>query len=187
MQLSHRGESSSPELGRVFFPADRESGHTTKPWAGLYRQYFADADKIVKRGNGMSLEKRLYLVRGDSLVELSEATPRVGDKIQTRLVIITDRDLDFVVVKDHRAACLEPADQTTGTTLQGELRALRETRDAATLFYLEHLPKGHHILSYEAYIDRTGHYLDGSAALQCLYAPQETAHSRGGRIDVGND
>lgn len=187
VQLSHRGETSSPELGRVFFPADRESGHATKLWAGLYRQYFADADKIVKRGNGVSLEKRLYLVRGDSLVELSEATPRVGDKIQTRLVIITDRDLDFVVVKDHRAACLEPADQTTGTTFQGELRALRETRDAATLFYLEHLPKGHHILSYEAYIDRTGHYLDGSAALQCLYAPQETAHSRGGRIDVGND
>lgn len=69
--------------------------------------------------------------------------------------------------------------------MAGYISVLRETRDAATHFYIEHLPKGLHVLTYEAYIDRTGSYLDGSAALQCLYAPQATAHSRGSRIDIG--
>lgn len=185
IQLSRRGETAEAGLGRVFFPAKHNEGPDQRPWAGLYRRYFADADKIVKRGNGISLEKRLYIVRGDSLIALSEATPRVGDKVETQLIVSAERDLDFVVIKDHRAACLEPADQTSERVMAGYISALRETRDAATHFYIEHLPKGFHVLTYEAYIDRTGSYLDGSAALQCLYAPQATAHSQGSRIDIG--
>lgn len=183
-QLSRNKETANAGLGKVFFPTDRKESSSLRPWAGLYRRYFADADKIEKRGNGVSLEKQLYIVRGDSLVELSKTTPQIGDKVETRLIVTSDRDLDFVVIKDRRAACLEPADQTSERVVTGDICLLRETRDAATLFYIEHLPKGHHILSYEAYIDRKGLYLDGSASLQCLYAPQGTAHSRGGQIEV---
>ena len=64
------------------------------------------------------------------------------------------------------------------------LSYFQETRDAATRFYIEHLPKGHYILRYETFVDRPGRYLDGGVSIQSLYAPQETAHSGGIVLDI---
>lgn len=171
----------TPDLGTVSITTENNG---LKPWIGLYRQYFVDADKIESQGNGLSIEKRFYVIRGDSLLSLSETTPEVGDKIQTRLIIASDRDLDFVAIKDNRPACLEPAEQQSRMMFREGLSYFQETRDAATRFYIEHLPKGHYILRYETFVDRPGRYLDGGVSIQSLYAPQETAHSGGIVLDI---
>ncbi len=180
-QIIKEGTDITPDLGTVSITTENNG---LKPWVGLYRQYFVDADKIESQGNGLSIEKRLYIVRGDSLLSLSETAPEIGDKIQTRLIISSDRDLDFVAIKDNRAACLEPAEQQSRMIYQEGLSYFQETRDAATRFYIEHLPKGHYILRYETFIDRSGRYPDGGVSIQCLYAPQETAHSGGIVLDI---
>lgn len=138
-QIIKEGTDITPDLGTVSITTENNG---LKPWVGLYRQYFVDADKIESQGNGLSIKKHLYVVRGDSLLSLSETTPEIGDKIQTRLIISSDRDLDFVAIKDNRAACLEPAEQQSRMIYQEGLSYFQETRDAATRFYIEHLPKG---------------------------------------------
>ena len=79
-----------------------------------------------------------------------------------------------------RSAALEPGIGVSG--YQYNWRSLsfyREIRDSEERFYIERLPKGLHRLSYEAVVDRHGHFFAGVAELQSLYAPDYSAHSAG--------
>ena len=96
---------------------------------------------------------------------------KVGDRIKVRITIETTRDLDFVQVIDHRAACMEPVRQLSGYQ-QG---AYVSPKDAATHYFYYGLAKGKHIIETEYYIDRAGHYETGTCTVGCAYAPEYRA------------
>ena len=91
----------------------------------MYWQYFEDIDKIAKSDASLDVEKVLFIeqtgVSGKELVPVTENHPlKVGDKVIVRLTVRTDRDIEFVHLKDLRATCFEPIEQISDTRWQEE-------------------------------------------------------------------
>lgn len=106
-----------------------------------------------------------------------ETVLHVGDKVVSRLTIRTDRAMDFVQIKDSRAACLEPVSSASGYRHEGGIGHYRSVKDAATLYFIDHLPKGTHTFEQTFRVDRTGRYQAGIATVQCAYAPEFVGHT----------
>ncbi|MFN8397610.1 MAG: hypothetical protein U0176_23525 [Bacteroidia bacterium] len=107
-----------------------------------------------------------------------------GDRLRVRLTLNADRDLQYVHVKDLRASGMEPVDVISGYTFEGGLRLYKTTRDASTNFFIEELYEGFHMLEYDLKAVHVGDFASGAATIQCMYAPEFTAHSAGGRVQI---
>ncbi|UOQ78307.1 hypothetical protein MUN84_06925 [Hymenobacter sp. 5516J-16] len=158
-------------------------------WGALYWQYFEQLDKITPAATQLQLERRLYreqrTAAGPVLEPLTAATPlRVGDVLVVRLVLRADRDLEYVHLKDQRAAGLELIGQTSGYRYQGGLGYYESPRDAATNFFISYFSKGTHTFEYRLRAAQAGNFSGGLSQLQCLYAPEFTTHSAGVRLQI---
>jgi len=174
-----------PALGRVNF---------TKPdaglaWGALYWQYFEQLDNLTPAATPLSLERQLFREQrtagGPVLENITPTTPlRVGDVLVVRLVLRSDRDLEYVHLKDQRAAGLELTGQLSGYQYQSGLGYYESPRDAATSFFISYFPKGTHTFEYRLRAAQSGNFSGGLSQLQCLYAPEFTAHSAGARLQI---
>ena len=158
-------------------------------WGALYRQYFEEMDKVVKSDGSLDIEKELFLELTDEsgrvLVPLTEERPlQVGDKVVVRLTLRNDRDLEFVQLKDMRAASFEPVTQLSGMAWQNGVPYYQVTKDASISFFFDQLPRGTRLFEYALYVTRAGSYSNGIATVQSLYAPEFTSHTAGMRIIV---
>ena len=109
----------------------------------------------------------------------------VGDRVTVRLVVKADADMDYVTIIDNRPACFEPVEQMPAPLYAEGLRFYRENRDASTRIFIDHLPKGTYILTYDVWVNNAGQYTSGIATAQSQYAPRYSAHSGGGLIFSG--
>ena len=158
-------------------------------YGALYWQYFEDLDKITSANTELSIEKRVYKIivtpNGEELQEITENEPlKIGDKVMIRMLLKTDRDLEYVHLKDQRASALEPMNVLTSTKYQNGLRYIESTRDAATNFFIPYLAKGNYVFEYRLVVAQKGEFSNGIATIQCMYAPEFSAHSEGMRILV---
>jgi hypothetical protein len=147
---------SQPQ-GRTFTSTKASEGTS---WGAVYAQFFQKTSEVEAAQSGITIKREIM---GSSL--------KVGDRIKVRITIETSRDLDFVQVVDHRAACMEPVRQLSGYQ-QG---AYVSPKDAATHYFYGGLPKGKHEIYTEYYIDRAGHYETGTCTVGCAYAPEYRA------------
>lgn len=74
---------------------------------------------MKQQGNELNVEKKLYVERlvnnVRQLQPITAATElAVGDKVVSRLTIRLDRPMDFIQLKDQRAACFEPIGTLSG-------------------------------------------------------------------------
>ena len=150
-------------------------------WGAVYAEFEEDLDKVVSQGNALKVKHTLYK-NGQLLPE--DAIFQVGDKLTVRLTVTADRDMDFVQVKDERAACMEPVDVLSGYRWNRNIGYYQETKDASTSFYMDQLRKGTHVLEYEVYITSSGRYVQGIATAQSVYAPEFVGHGRSGSMFV---
>jgi uncharacterized protein YfaS (alpha-2-macroglobulin family) len=166
----------------------------TKPdagvaWGALYWQYFEDIDKVTPAATPLSVERQLYretrTATGPVLEKITATTPlRVGDALVVRLVLRTDRTLEYVHLKDQRAAGLEPINQLSGYRYQNGLGYYESPRDAATNFFLSEVPRGTHVFEYRLRASQVGDFSGGLSQVQCLYAPEFGATSAGQRLRI---
>ena len=155
-------------------------------WGAVYCQYKAPMASVeAKDITEMSIRKE-YLVYGadGKLIPATDRNFKVGDKVQVRVVIKNNKDLDFLTVTDQRAACFEPKDQLSGSLYMDGTYFFQETKDAQTNLFFTSLDKGTHIISYDVYVTADGSFSAGIATAQCQYAPQLSAHSSGTQITV---
>ena len=108
----------------------------------------------------------------------------VGDKITVRLTVKADRDMDFVQIKDDRAACMEPLQAVSGFRWSNGLGYYQATKDASTQFFIDQMRKGTYVIEYQVYVNRTGEYQAGIATVQSAYAPEFGGHTGGYRVMV---
>ena len=150
-------------------------------WGAVYAQYLESMDQISGQGNGLSVSRQLY--KGDEA--LNESAPlKVGDKITVRLTVKADRDMDFVQIKDDRAACMEPLQAVSGFRWSNGLGYYQATKDASTQFFIDQMRKGTYVIEYQVYVNRTGEYQAGIATVQSAYAPEFGGHTGGYRVMV---
>ena len=58
------------------------------------------------------------------------------------------QNMEYVHLKDMRASAFEPANVLSGYKYQSGLRYYESTRDAATNFFIDYLPKGAYVIEY---------------------------------------
>lgn len=158
-------------------------------WGALYWQYFEDLDQVTPAATPLAIERQLFretrTAGGPALAPLTAAYPlRVGETVVVRLVLRTDRRLEYVHLKDQRAAGLEPTTQTSGYRFQNGLGYYESPRDAATNFFFSELPAGSHVFEYRLRAAQAGDFSGGLSQAQCLYAPEFGVTSAGGRLRI---
>lgn len=157
-------------------------------WGALYWQYYQDLSQVKQAGNALQVNKKLFVEKlqpsGKNIVPIENTEIRKGDKIITRLVVTTDRALEFVALKDLRAACFEPLDQRSGYVWKEGTGYYQTTKDASTQFFFSYLPKGTYVFEYEVWANNAGEFTSGITSIQCQYAPEFVSHSGGERIVV---
>jgi uncharacterized protein YfaS (alpha-2-macroglobulin family) len=168
---------------------NRQPSTVNPSWGAVYWQYFENLDKISSAQTQLSISKNLFSEKnsdqGPVLVPVSESFPlKPGDKLKMRIIIKTDRDLEYVHLKDMRAACLEPANVLSGYQWQGRLGYYETTQDASTSFFFDRLPKGTYVFEYPVFVSTAGKYSNGISSLECMYAPEFAAHTEGIRIRI---
>ncbi len=157
-------------------------------WGAAYWQYFEDIDKVTASKSPLYVEKKLYVEtptgHGPVLEAASGKNLKTGDKIVVRLVIRTDRDMDFVQLKDVRATGMEVTNQRSGYQYGNGLSYYLNNKDASSNYFFRRLNKGTYVLEYPVFLTQQGIFPVGLATIQCLYAPEFAAHSQGSRIVV---
>jgi uncharacterized protein YfaS (alpha-2-macroglobulin family) len=137
----------------------------------------------------LNVEKSLFIEKitnaGKSLVPVSEDNSlKVGDKVIVRLVVRADRDFEYVLLKDLRASCFEPAEQLSGIRWKQSVVYYQTPRDVSMNYYFYNLPKGTYVFEYQLYVASAGNYSNGITTIQCLYAPEFVSHTSGGKVKV---
>jgi len=166
----------------------------TKPGAGivqggLFWQYYENLDKIKSSENYISVSKELYkkvkTVNGEELQKISSETSlKVGDKVTVRMILNTDRPMEFIHIKDMRAAGFEPLNVISGYQWKNSLGYYQSTKDASTNFYIQHMPKGKYVFEYDYVANASGKFSNGITTIQNYYAPQMNSHTKGTNVEI---
>lgn len=156
---------------------------------GLFWQYYEDLDQIKSSESYISITKELYrkvkTVNGEELQKITSSTPlKVGDKVTVRMILNTDRNMEFIQLKDMRAAGFEPLNVISGYEWKNGLGYYQSTKDASTNFYIEFMPKGKYVFEYDYICNASGTFSNGITTLQNYYAPQMNAHTMGTRVTI---
>jgi TonB-dependent SusC/RagA subfamily outer membrane receptor len=156
-------------------------------WGGLYWQYFEDLDKITPAVTPLKLKKNVFKVvdtdNGQRLDAIGGGL-KPGDLIRIRIELIVDRDMEYLHMKDMRAAGFEPVDVLSEYKWREGLGYYQSTRDAATNFFFEQVRKGVYIFEYDLRVNVKGNFSNGITTIQSMYAPEFSSHSEGIRVVV---
>ena len=148
-------------------------------WGAVYSQFKAPMTQIKEVSiKEMSISKEYYVYAQDGTLH-SATSFKVGDKVKVRVIIKTNKDMDFVTMTDERAACFEPVNQLSGYRSEDNTWFYQETKDSQTNVFITSLSKGTHIIGYDVWVTNPGEFTSGIATVQCQYAPQLSAHSAG--------
>ncbi len=161
-------------------------------WGALYWQYFEDLDKITFAETPLQLKKKLFLKRntdtGEKISEITAETDlKVGDLVRVRIELKSDRDMEFIHMKDMRAAGFEPVNVLSQYKWQDGLGYYESTKDASTNFFFDYLPKGVYVFEYDVRVNNAGDFSNGITTIQSMYAPEFSSHSEGERISVQSE
>lgn len=185
-KTSWSGSDIKPAMGTVTVKKSDEG----VSWGSVYWQYFEQLDKITRSKTPLALKKQLFLQKntdaGPVITPINATTElKVGDKIKVRIELRVDRDMEYVQMKDMRASGFEPTNVISTYKWQDGLGYYESTRDAATNFFFDRLPKGTYVFEYPLVVTHNGNFSNGITSIQCMYAPEFTSNSEGIRVKVG--
>ncbi len=166
-----------PELGNVTMRKVDDG----VAWGSLHWQYLEDISKVTPHeGTPLTLEKKLFVKKntgkGPTLVAV-DGPVSVGDELVVRIVLRTDRDMEYAHMKDYRGSGTEPVNVLSQYKYQDGLGYYESTRDTATHFFIDYLPKGTYVFEYSTRVQLKGEYQTGYANIECMYAPEFNSHS----------
>ena len=172
-------EIGKSEITKNLTEIKLENNGIAPVYGGVYYQYFENLDKISATTSSEYMITK-DLLKEDKLVNAENL--KVGDLITIRLTFKTEKDLEFVHVKDLRASCFEPVNVISETKWINNTHYYMSTKDVASHFFFDNLPKGTYVLEYKVRINNEGTFSDGYANFQSMYAPEFSAHSKSGMI-----
>jgi hypothetical protein len=160
-------------------------------WGGVHWQYLEDLDKISPHeATPLKLNKRLFTKRNTPqgpVLTAVEGPVSIGDELVVRIELRVDRDMEYVHLKDQRGSGTEPMNVLSRYRYQDGLAYYESTRDTASHFFIDYLPRGVYVFEYSTRIQHGGRYPTGVASIQCLYAPEFNSHSQSLLLQVQSD
>ncbi|HJV19206.1 MAG TPA: alpha-2-macroglobulin family protein [Sediminibacterium sp.] len=182
-----------PEMGHLTVRVrSNEAAASAQPsYGGIYWQYFEDLNNITADSSSvpLSVSKTLFRERITDtrtvLVPIGENEEiSIGDKIVVQLTLRSDRDMEYIHLKDMRAAGMEPLNAISAYKWQEGLGYYESTRDTRSDFFIGYLPKGTYLFNYEVTATHAGRFSAGIATVQSMYAPEFSSHSAGMTIRI---
>ena len=178
------GPEIKPELGQVTVKKVDQG----VSWGSVHWQYLEDMSKVESyKGTPLTLTKTLYTKKqtkkGPTLTPVRGALG-VGDELVVRIELRVDRDMEYVHMKDQRGSGTEPVNVLSRYKYQDGLAYYESTRDTASHFFIDYLPKGVYVFEYSTRVVHRGRYQSGMAQIQCMYAPEFNSHSESFVLDV---
>ena len=172
------GPEIKPDFGKVTVTKVDEG----VAWGSVHWQYMEDISKITPHeGTPLKIKKALYVKeytkKGPEITPVRGAV-QVGDELVVRIELRTDRDMEYVHMKDHRGSGTEPVNVLSRYKYQDGLGYYESTRDTASHFYVDYLPKGVYVFEYSVRVQHRGEYQTGMTNVQCMYAPEFNSHSQ---------
>lgn len=158
-----------------------EKTSTGTSWGAAYAQFMQPTADVADATMGMKVLRDV--LKNGAKLDNGNVQLNVGDRITVRLTVIADRDYDFVQLSDHRAACLEPAQQLSGYGYGYYC----QPKDNATNYFFARLAKGKHVVETTYYVDRCGIYQTGTCTVQCAYSPEFMARTKAVTLNVKNN
>jgi hypothetical protein len=157
-------------------------------WGSVHWQYLEDMSKVTPHeGTPLKLKKTLFTrvnTKKGPVLEPVKGPLAVGDELVVRLELRVDRDMEYVHLKDQRGSGTEPVNVISRYKYQDGLAYYESTRDTASHFFIDYLPKGAYVFEYSTRIQLRGEYQSGIAEIQCMYAPEFNSHSESIAITV---
>lgn len=184
--MSWSANDIKPNMGNITV---RKAGKGIA-WGAVYWQYFEQLDKITAfEDTPLKINKKLFVQqRKDGkqvITPLSDnARLKLGDRVIVRIEIRVDRDMQYVHLKDMRAACFEPESTMSGYRYRGGLGYYQSVRDVSVNFFMSYLNKGTYVFEYPLIVSQKGEFSNGITTMQCMYAPEFASHSQGIRVKV---
>jgi len=171
------GADVRPRMGRIVV-SKKGPGVS---WGSVNWQYFEEVSKVTPHeGTPLKLAKTVFVrentAQGPTLTPVKGAV-EVGDELVMRVELRVDRDMEYAHLKDQRGSGTEPVNVLSGHRWQDGLGYYESTRDTASHFFIEYLPKGTYVFEYPVRVQHRGRYQTGLAEIQCMYAPEFNSHS----------
>jgi hypothetical protein len=160
-------------------------------WGGVHWQYLEDLGQVTPHeATPLKLTKQLFTKRNTPrgpVLEAVNGPVSVGDELVVRIELRVDRDMEYVHLKDQRGSGTEPMNVLSRYRYQDGLAYYESTRDTASHFFIDYLPRGVYVFEYSSRIQHRGRYPTGIASIQCLYAPEFNSHSQSILLEVHSD
>ena len=185
LKVNWHGEEINKNLAKI----ELNNPKNSIAWAAAYWQYFEDMDKVESSESPLSIEKKFFVEsfseKGTQISPLEDGQKlETGQKLISRIIIRTDRNMDFVHLKDMRSSALEPISNISGYKYSSGLGYYENITDVSTDFFFRSLQKGTYVLEYAVFVSQSGSFSNGIATIQSMYAPEFSAHSEGIRLIV---
>jgi hypothetical protein len=177
---SWMGKDIKPEFGKIRM-VKNDMGVS---WGAMHWQYYENIENVTPYKNPLKIEKQVYQIKstteGENLYPISNnQILKTGDKILIKLILSNDRPMNFVCLKDMRAASLEPESVFSGYEYRDNAGYYISKRDASFNYFFDYLPQGTRTLEYTLIVNQEGTFQNGIATVQCMYAPEFNSHSSG--------
>ncbi|MBQ3643960.1 MAG: hypothetical protein II961_05135 [Candidatus Riflebacteria bacterium] len=183
-QKIYSGAEVKPQMGNIQLKKEDKG----VAWGAVHWQYIEDMSKVTPFENNLKLKKTLFVkkntVKGPEISPVKDGKLRVGDLVVVRIELRTDRDLEFVHMKDQRGSGMEPVNVLSRFKWQDGLGYYESTKDTASHFFIDYLPKGTYVFEYEIRVQLAGQYQTGIAEIMCMYAPEFNSHSESFMLNV---
>lgn len=184
-KISWKPEQIVPSMAKI----ELKKKDKGPAWGAVYWQYFEDLDKISGAATSLQLTKKLFREEntdeGKKLITITDKTPlQVGDVVKVRIELRTDRNLEYVHMKDMRAAGFEPVNVLSQYKYQDGLGYYESTKDVATHFFMDWMQKGIYVFEYSMRATIAGNFSNGITLIESMYAPEFKSHSKGERVTI---
>jgi uncharacterized protein YfaS (alpha-2-macroglobulin family) len=171
------GSEIKPKLGEITVKKVDEG----VAWGSVHWQYLEDMTKVTPyEGTPLKLKKALFTkvnTKKGPVLEPVKGAVQVGDELVVRVELRVDRDMEYVHLKDQRGSGTEPVNVVSSYKYQDGLAYYESTRDTASHFFIDYLPKGVYVFEYSTRVQHRGQYQTGVAQIECMYAPEFNSHS----------
>lgn len=197
------GENTELEAGTAWFREEIDPGDEGvkleiqntgegMSWGTLYHQYFEEIkDLDIEPSDGLPLQiERQWLVKemtesGPVLRELKEGENlQVGQTLVGRIVVESDRSMEYIHIKDLRPSSLEPGNVLSGYRYSDGILYYFASGDSSSDFFIQRLPDGLFVLEYETQVAYSGTYNAGLIKAQSYFAPEFVTYGKGSGLEV---
>ncbi|MDR1291320.1 MAG: alpha-2-macroglobulin, partial [Planctomycetaceae bacterium] len=182
---------------------DKSKVNNSPLYFNAYLENFTLEDSIKEAGLEVKVSRRLYLLerddsakaevlgsRGqvvDQNVEKYKRTStdkfKSGDLVEVELIVESKNDYESILVGDWKCAGFEPVEVRSGYN-GNELGAYVEFRDERVLFFVYHLPRGKHSVTYRLRAEQPGNFSALPTNIEAMYAPELKANSDENKIKI---